>query len=113
MDNIAILKYTVMIASAPIWWPFVKTLWDDLKMALREEGGLFGEAPHPRKLEEIRREKELEQSNMVHEPRIRPGQRSGFGGQRAGGAAGARPGATGGAPLKQAGGAGGRRSGFR
>jgi len=107
MDNISILKYTVVIASAPIWWPFIKTIWDDLKLALREEGGLFGEAPHPRKLEEIRREKELEPSNMVHEPRVLPGQRSAFDRNRGGGAS---RGGSSGAPLRRA---AGRRGGFR
>ena len=114
MDNIAILKYTVLIASAPIWWPFAKALWNDLKDSLREEGGLFGEPPHPRKLEEIRREKELQEDNLVHEPRVMQGRRSSFGNARSGGGAsrGQARGTRGAAaPLRRAG--GGQRGGFR
>lgn len=114
MDNVAILKYTLLIASAPIWWPFMKTLWADLKDCLREEGGLMGKEPHPRQLEEIRRAKELQEDHLIHEPRVIQGRRSAFGGQRSGGRSGPRP-TGGGAPLRRSGasGTGARRDGFR
>jgi hypothetical protein len=40
--NKEILRWVLMIGAAPIWLPFVLTLWNDFNDALREEGGLLG-----------------------------------------------------------------------
>ena len=40
-----ILRWTLLIGAAPVWWPFLRTLWRDFNQALREEGGLLGRPP--------------------------------------------------------------------
>jgi hypothetical protein len=71
--NKNLIRYGLLIAAMPIWWPFVKTLWRDFNSALREEGGLFGTPPSGRELEEIRREKAKEPEQLVSEPWVKAG----------------------------------------
>jgi hypothetical protein len=73
--NKEILRWVLMIGAAPIWLPFILTLWNDFNDALREEGGLLGEPPSPRELEKIRREKAERPELLVNEPIIRAGDR--------------------------------------
>ena len=40
-----ILRYVIVLVSAPIWVPFLRMLWRDFNASLREEGGLFGQPP--------------------------------------------------------------------
>lgn len=40
-----ILRYVIVLVSAPIWVPFLRMLWRDFNDSLREEGGLFGRPP--------------------------------------------------------------------
>lgn len=63
-----VLKYVILIASAPIWLPFVKALWEELNDALRPDGGLFGPEPTKRRREEILDEIAQEEMRVVHEP---------------------------------------------
>jgi hypothetical protein len=78
MDNVSIIKYTVLVATFPLWSKILKLLWDDMKDALREEGGLWGPSPHPRRIEEIRREHASKEEILVHEPRQAGTRRDGF-----------------------------------
>jgi hypothetical protein len=73
--NKEILRWVLMIGAMPIWLPFIITLWNDFNDALREEGGLLGDAPSPRELEIIRREKAEKPDLLVSEPIIRVGDR--------------------------------------
>ncbi len=73
--NKEILRWVLMIGSAPIWFPFILTLWNDFNDALREEGGLIGEPPSPRELEQIRREQAEKPELLVNEPIVRAGDR--------------------------------------
>jgi hypothetical protein len=73
--NKEILRWVLMIGAMPIWLPFIVTLWNDFNDALREEGGLLGDAPSPRELEIIRREKAQKPDLLVNEPIIRVGDR--------------------------------------
>lgn len=73
--NKEILRWVLLISAMPIWLPFLITLWKDFNDALREEGGLIGEPPSPRELEEIRREKASKPDLLVNEPIIRAGDR--------------------------------------
>lgn len=73
--NKEILRWVLMIGAMPIWLPFIVTLWNDFNDALREDGGLLGDAPSPRELEIIRREKAQKPDLMVNEPIIRVGDR--------------------------------------
>ena len=73
--NKELLRWVLMIGAAPVWLPFLLTLWKDFNEALREDGGLIGEPPSPRELEAIRRERALKPDVLVNEPIVRPGDR--------------------------------------
>jgi hypothetical protein len=72
--NKELLRYLLLIGAAPVWVPFLRTLWKDFNEALREEGGLFGSLPSPREQEEIRREKAGKPDTLVSEPWVRSGE---------------------------------------
>lgn len=40
-----LIKYGLLIATLPIWWPILKTLFEELQYALWREGGLIGRPP--------------------------------------------------------------------
>ena len=42
-----IVKYGLLIVTYPIWWPILKTLFEELQAALWREGGLIGRPPTP------------------------------------------------------------------
>jgi hypothetical protein len=73
--NKDILRWVLLLGAAPIWIPFLRILWRDFNEALREEGGLFGRAPTPRELEQIRREKLTQPDTLVSEPWVRAGEK--------------------------------------
>ncbi|MBI5362906.1 MAG: hypothetical protein HZA53_06980 [Planctomycetes bacterium] len=66
--NKDILRWVLLIGTAPVWWPFLRTLWRDFNDALREEGGLFGRRPSARELERIQRERAASTPTLTHEP---------------------------------------------
>ena len=122
MDDLTleILRYTVVILTAPIWMPFAKALWQELNRALRDEGGMFGRVPSPRELERIEDADALLEDPLISEPRFGPNDRRGTRfrdtsasarpGQRAGAQrAGTQRGGLGGRGTF----GGGRKSGFR
>ena len=113
MDNAAIIKYTLLLVTAPIWVPFVKALWQELNDALREEGGVFGKELSRDQLDEIRREIEDEEERLVNEPlahlRAREQAPGAGGGARRGGSSGLRGATTTGGGFKSS----GRPRGFR
>ena len=67
--NTELIKYGLLIASAPLWLPFVKALWQELNDSLRDEGGLLGASPSAAKLRDIDREKGVFESPLVSQPR--------------------------------------------
>jgi hypothetical protein len=73
--NKEILRWVLMIGAAPIWVPFLLTLWNDFNEALKEDGGLMGEPPSVSELEIIRKEKALKPEVLVNEPIVRAGDR--------------------------------------
>lgn len=73
--NKEILRWVLMIGAAPIWLPFLLTLWNDFNEALKEDGGLIGEPPTAAELVIIRKEKALKPEVLVNEPIVRPGDR--------------------------------------
>ena len=62
------LKIGLILAAFPLWGPFAKALYEELQVALRPEGGLFGDNPSPRERRAIEAEIELEEMPQVHEP---------------------------------------------
>jgi hypothetical protein len=48
-----IFKYGLLIATSPIWWPILRTLWDELQYALWREGGLIGRPPTPEEVPQL------------------------------------------------------------
>jgi hypothetical protein len=73
--NKEMLRWVLLIGAAPIWLPFLRTLWNDFNDALREEGGLFGTPPGPRQIEEIQREKAHKPETLISEPWVRRNER--------------------------------------
>lgn len=73
--NKEILRWVLLIGAAPIWWPFLRTLWRDFNDALRTEGGLFGRKPGPRELERLEAERAERTETLISEPYVRPGER--------------------------------------
>jgi len=69
-----VLRWALLIGSAPIWWPFLRTLWRDFNDALREEGGLFGRPPTDRELERLRAERAAQPPTLTSEPLVRTGE---------------------------------------
>lgn len=66
--NKDLLRWVLLIGTAPVWWPFLRTLWRDFNDALREEGGLFGRRPSARELERIQQERSQSPPTLTHEP---------------------------------------------
>ena len=69
IDNVTAIKILLIMLSAPIWIPFAKELWREFNLAMREDGGLFGPMPHPRKRREIQAEIEQEPPAQIHIPK--------------------------------------------
>jgi len=65
--NLAIVKWILLMASAPIWLPFAKALWEELEAALRLDGGIWGDPPGAVKRAQILRDIEQEEPRLVHE----------------------------------------------
>jgi hypothetical protein len=63
-----LLRWILLIGAAPLWWPFLRTLWRDFDDALAEEGGVFGRAPGPRELERIRARAAERPDPLISEP---------------------------------------------
>jgi hypothetical protein len=59
------VKYALIALSAPVWLPFARALWREFNDALRDEGGLLGEAPSAAELAAIERERGRFQSGLV------------------------------------------------
>ena len=45
-----LIKYSLIAVTYKIWWPILKTMWNELQGALWREGGLLGGTPGPREL---------------------------------------------------------------
>jgi hypothetical protein len=69
MDTVALLKYTVILMSSPIWLPFIKELWSEFSLAMREDGGLIGAKPTPRERQKILDQLAREPLRQVHVPK--------------------------------------------
>ena len=67
MSNIALIKYTLLLVTAPLWFPFVKALWEELNAALRLDGGLMGDAPSRTRRKQLETEIAQEEPRLVHE----------------------------------------------
>lgn len=103
--NTPLVKYAILLLSAPVWWPFFKALWKEFNAILEEEGGILGRTPDEDELREIRRAKARRESALLiqlrdeeaHQPRRRPdmGARAGFGPARPGAGRGPTPPAQG------------------
>jgi hypothetical protein len=72
--NTELLRWILLIGAAPIWWPFLRTLWRDFDETLAEEGGVFGRPPGPKELERIRARKRGQPDPLISEPWARPSQ---------------------------------------
>jgi len=62
-----VVKYGILILTAPIWWPILKALYGELQAALWREGGLFGAAPNRREVERLEEQYRHYASPMVNQ----------------------------------------------
>ncbi len=66
---ITLLKLILVMATFPVWGPFVRALWKEFTDAMRADGGLWGQAPTPRQRREIEADIEAQEDpRQVHEP---------------------------------------------
>lgn len=65
--SLTLLKYTVLLATFPLWGPFAKALWEEFVYAMRADGGLTGREPGPRERKEIEEQIAREEPRQVHE----------------------------------------------
>lgn len=63
-----VLRYAIVLVTAPLWLPFVKALWKEFNRALRWEGGLLGRRPSAREVAEIELAARYEEDPLVSEP---------------------------------------------
>jgi hypothetical protein len=89
--NTEILRWFLLLASAPIWLPFLKALLDDFNSTLAEDGGFFGRAPSRAERERILREKAKQPDVLISEPWTRRGERPAKRGTPAAGSAAPAP----------------------
>ncbi len=75
-----LLRWILFVAAAPVWWPFLRTVWRDIDEALAEEGGVFGREPGPRDLQRIQERKAGKPDPLHSEPWARPDAPSASGG---------------------------------
>lgn len=73
-----IIKFAVIAALSPVWWPIVRTLYAEAQGALRREGGLFGRTPTVREMQRIEARKGEYVSGLLDDRNDR-GWRSGGG----------------------------------
>ncbi len=67
-----LLRWLLVVLAAPIWWPFLRTVWRDIDEALAEEGGIFGREPGPRDIQRIQERKATRPDPLHSEPWVRP-----------------------------------------
>jgi len=63
-----LIKGLLVLLTSPVWYPFLKAVWEELNEAMADEGGLFGRMPTPKELEEIERERRGKADALLHEP---------------------------------------------
>lgn len=69
MDTAALIKYTLLLVTTPIWLPFIKELWREFRLAMREDGGIWGKDPSPRERQRIVDKLAREPLRQVHIPK--------------------------------------------
>jgi hypothetical protein len=72
--NKSLIKYGLLILTSPIWYPFLKAVWQELNLALRADGGLLGKLPSPREREQLERGFDPEDDPLVNVPIRRAGE---------------------------------------
>ncbi len=68
MENITIIKYLLVLLTAPIWWPVARALWVEVNRMLADDGGVFGRLPDAVERDQVRREKQARGEELVSEP---------------------------------------------
>lgn len=65
--GLTLLKYVILLATLPVWGPFVQALWEEFIHAMRVEGGLWGPEPGPKERKELEEKIASEEPRQVHE----------------------------------------------
>lgn len=69
------VKVAILSLLAPIWWPVIRTLYEDFEAALWREGGLFGREPTGEKLKELELKYADYEDPLISVPKQRRGGR--------------------------------------
>ena len=69
MDPVAFAKYTLLIASSPIWMPMARAMLEEFLWAMKPDGGIWGPIPTDAQRAEIVRKMRREAPGQVHEPK--------------------------------------------
>lgn len=72
--NKSLIKYGILLLTSPIWFPFLKAVWEEINLALRADGGLFGKLPSRRDRVELERTSSLDEDPLVNVPIRAPGE---------------------------------------
>jgi hypothetical protein len=79
-------RFFILLLTAPLWLPVLKSLWEEINWMLRDEGGVFGQLPNDREREEFQKPLSSAEDPLVEEPILTP-----FDRQRGARTLGARP----------------------
>ena len=66
------LRYLILLLTAPLWLPVVKSLWEEVNWMLRDEGGVFGQLPNERERSELEGPLSSADDPLVEEPILTP-----------------------------------------
>ena len=65
MDEL--IKIAIVAIAAPIWWPFLQAIREELQDLFAPDGGMLGETPSPRRRQEIEDDLGRRPPKVVHE----------------------------------------------
>jgi len=65
-------RILILLITAPLWLPVVKSLWEEINWMLRDEGGVFGQLPNDREREEFQKPLTSAEDPLVEEPILTP-----------------------------------------
>lgn len=60
-------KVLIVLLASPLWYPFLKAVWEELNESMAEEGGIFGRPPTAKEWEQGAQERELREDPLVHD----------------------------------------------
>lgn len=69
-------RLLVLLVTTPLWWPVMRSLWEEVNWMLRDEGGVFGPVPSERERKKLLEPLSKAEDPLVEEPILTPQQRA-------------------------------------